>query len=122
MVAPMSHRLDLPVEHQRQCPHTGRNEQITWSPGLSRSRSSSVISKSLPTPRRIAALVFMDPPVRSCSLTPAHPLAADPEALPPGGGLPHARSRDPSCYRTVVLGNRHVEVVAAAAAGSRVGA
>jgi len=25
----MSHRFDLPVEHHRQCPHTGRNEQIT---------------------------------------------------------------------------------------------
>ena len=29
MVAPMSHRFDLPVEHHRQCPQTGRNEQIT---------------------------------------------------------------------------------------------
>src|SRR5918995_1886408 len=36
MVAPWSQRLERPVEHHRQWPHTGRNEQMTWSPGCSR--------------------------------------------------------------------------------------
>src|SRR6516225_2957964 len=34
--APRSHRLVMPWAQNRQCPQVGRNEQTTWSPGLSR--------------------------------------------------------------------------------------
>src|SRR5689334_8631918 len=34
--APRSHRFVMPWAQNRQCPQVGRNEQTTWSPGLSR--------------------------------------------------------------------------------------
>ena len=47
--APRSHKLVSPREQNRQCPHTGRNEQTTWSPGCSRVTPGPV-SSTMPAP------------------------------------------------------------------------
>ncbi len=47
--APRSHRLVMPRAQNRQCPQVGRNEQTTWSPGLSR-LTPAPTSSTIPAP------------------------------------------------------------------------